>query len=105
MKSLKGKDAEFKVKVNLVNETVLPEVDETFMLEFNVKDGKEETLRDEIKRNMEREVDLTLRRQIKDSVMDALHEANEIELPQALVANEAHRAKHEFENNLKKTGA
>ena len=102
--ALKGKDAEFKVKVNLVNETVLPEVDETFMLEFNVKDGKEETFRDEIKRNMEREVDLTLRRQIKDVVMDALHEANEIELPQALVANEANRAKQDFENNLKRQG-
>ncbi|GJM04602.1 MAG: trigger factor [marine bacterium B5-7] len=102
--ALKGKDAEFKVKVNLVNETVLPEVDEAFMLEFNVKDGKEETLRVELKRNMEREVGLTLRRQIKDTVMDALHEANEIELPQALVANEAHRAKHDFENNLKRQG-
>jgi trigger factor len=102
--ALKGKDAEFKVKVNLVNESVLPEIDETFMLQFGVKDGKDETLRSEIKRNMEREVDLTLRRQIKDQVLDALHEANEIELPQALVANEAHRAKHEFENNLKQQG-
>jgi len=102
--ALKGKDAEFKVKVNLVNETVLPEVDETFMQEFNVTDGKEETLRVEIKRNMEREVNLTLRRQVKDTVMDALHEANEIELPQALVENEAHRAKHDFEENLKRQG-
>jgi trigger factor len=102
--ALKGKDAEFKVKVNLVNETVLPEIDATFMEQFGVKDGKDETLRNELKRNMEREVDLTLRRQIKDTVLDALHEANEIELPQALVANEAHRAKHDFENNLKKQG-
>jgi trigger factor len=101
---LKGKDAEFKVKVNLVNETVLPVVDDTFMLEFGVKDGKEETFRDEIKRNMEREVELTLRRQVKDKVFDALFETNEIDLPQALVANEAHRAKHEFENNLKQQG-
>lgn len=101
---LKGKDAEFKVKVNLVNETILPVVDDTFMLEFGVKDGKEETFREEIKRNMEREVELTLRRQVKDKVLDALFEANEIDLPQALVANEAHRAKHEFENNLKQQG-
>jgi trigger factor len=102
--ALKGKDAEFKVKVNSVNETVLPEVNETFMLEFNVKDGKKETLDNEIKRNMEREVGLTLRRQVKDAVLDALHEANEIELPQALVANEAHRAKQDFEKNLKQQG-
>ncbi len=101
---LKGKDAEFKVKINLVNETILPVVDDTFMLEFGVKDGKEETFKDEIKRNMEREVELTLRRQVKDKVLDALFDANDIDLPQALVANEAHRAKHEFENNLKQQG-
>ena len=102
--ALKGKDAEFKVKINRVNETVLPEIDASFMELFGVKDGKEETLRNEIQRNMEREVEFTIRRQIKDKVMDTLHEANEIELPQALVANEAHRAKHDFENNLKQQG-
>lgn len=101
---LKGKEAEFKVKVNMVNETVLPEIDATFMEQFGVKDGKDETLRSEIKRNMEREVDLTLRRQMKDTVLDALNEANDIELPQALVNNEAHRAKHDFEENLKRQG-
>jgi trigger factor len=101
---LKGKEAEFKVKVNMVNETVLPEIDAAFMEQFGVKDGKDETLRSEIKRNMEREVDLTLRRQMKDTVLDALHETNDIELPQALVNNEAHRAKHDFENNLKRQG-
>jgi len=101
---LKGKQTEFKVKVNLVNETVLPEIDEDFMAQFGVKDGKEETLHTEIKRNMDREVELTLRRQLKDSVFEALREANEIELPHALVHNEQHRVKHELENNLKQQG-
>jgi trigger factor len=101
---LKGKETEFKVKVNLVNETVLPEIDESFMEQFGVKDGKEETLHAEIRRNMEREVELTVRRQIKDKIFEALREANEVELPQSLVANEQHRVKHEMENNLKRQG-
>lgn len=101
---LKGKQTEFKVKVNLVNETVLPEINAAFMEQFGVKDGKEETLHTEIKRNMDREVELTLRRQLKDSVFEALREANEVELPQALVKNEQHRVKHELENNLKQQG-
>ncbi|HIF50472.1 MAG TPA: trigger factor [Thiotrichaceae bacterium] len=101
---LKGKQTEFKVKVNLVNETVLPEVDEAFMEQFGVKDGKEETLLTEIKRNMDREVELTLRRQLKDGVFESLREANEVELPHALVHNEQHRVKHELENNLKQQG-
>ena len=101
---LKGKETEFKVKVNLVNETVLPEIDESFMEQFGVKDGKEETFLAEIRRNMEREVELTLRRQIKDKAFEALREVNEVELPAALVANEQHRVKHELENNLKQQG-
>jgi trigger factor len=101
---LKGKQTEFKVKVNLVNETVLPEVDAAFMEQFGVKDGKEETLLAEIRRNMEREVELTVRRQLKDKVFEALREVNEVELPQALVANEQHRVKHEMEDRLKQQG-
>ncbi len=102
--SLRGKEAEFKVKVNGVNETVLPVVDAAFMLEFDVKDGKEETLRHEIKRNMAREVELALGRQNKHEVLDAIYAANEIELPQTLVTNAAHQAKHDFEENLKRQG-
>lgn len=101
---LKGKQVEFKVKVNLVNETVLPKMDAGFLEQFGVKDGNEETFRSDIKRNMEREVELTLRRQMKDMVLDALNEANDIELPQSLIANEQHRVQHELENNLKQQG-
>lgn len=101
---LKGKDTEFKVKVNLVNETVLPEINESFMEQFGVKDGKEETFQAEIRRNMEREVELTIRRQIKDNAFEALREANEVELPSALVANEQQRVKQDLENNLKRQG-
>ncbi len=102
--ALKGKQTEFKVKVNLVNETVLPKIDASFMEQFGVKDGKDETFNAEIRRNMEREVELTLRRQLKDKVFEALREANDVELPQALVANEQHRVKHELEDRLKQQG-
>ncbi len=101
---LKGKETQFKVKVNLVNESVLPEVNESFMEQFGVKDGKEETFNAEIRRNMEREVELTIRRQLKDAVFESVREANDVELPQALVANEQHRVKHELENRLKQQG-
>jgi trigger factor len=101
---LKGKDTEFKVKVNLVNEAVIPEIDAAFMEQFGVKDGKEESFNSEIRRNMEREVELTLRRQLKDSVFEAIREANDVELPQALVANEQHRVKHELQERMKQQG-
>jgi trigger factor len=37
-------------------------------------------------------------------VFESLREANDVELPQALVANEQHRVKHELENRLKQQG-
>ena len=101
---LKGKPAEFKVAINVVNEPVLPEIDAAFMENFGVKDGKEETFRNELRRNMEREVELTLRRQIKDKVFESLNESNSIDLPESMVANEQHRVRHEMENNLKQQG-
>ena len=101
---LKGKQTEFKVKVNNVNESVLPEINEEFMKQFGVTDGKEETLNAEIRRNMEREVELTARRQLKESVFEALREANDVELPQSLVTNEQHRVKNEMQERLKQQG-
>ena len=101
---LKGKAAEFKVTINSVNEPVLPEVNAEFMERFGIKDGDETAFRNEIKRNMEREVELTLRRQLKDKVLDGLHEANSIDLPQSMVENEEHRVRHELEDNFKRQG-
>ena len=101
---LKGKPVEFKVKINTVNEAVLPKVNASFMEAFGVKDGNEETFRSELRRNMEREVEATLRRQLKTLVLDKLHEENTVELPQSMVANERHRVQHDLENNLKQQG-
>lgn len=102
--TLKGKQTEFKVKVNLVNESVLPEINEAFMEQFGVKDGKEETLTAEIRRNMEREVELATRRQLKETVFESLREENEVELPQSLIESEQHRIKHEMAERLKQQG-
>lgn len=102
--ALKGKQTEFKVKVNRVNESVLPEINEAFMEQFGVKDGKEETLNAEIRRNMEREVELATRRQLKETVFESLREENEVELPQSLIESEQHRIKHEMEERLKQQG-
>ncbi len=102
--NLKGKDVEFKVTVNSVNEPVLPEIDAKFMERFGIKDGDEAAFRDEIKQNMVREVELTLRRQIKDKVLDELHQSNTLDLPQSMVANEEHRVRHELEDNFKRQG-
>ena len=102
---LKGKQVEFKVKINSVNETILPDINKEFIEKLGIKKGDEESLRLEIKKNMEREIELSLRRQHKDMVLDKLYHENNVELPQTLVANEHERLMSELEKNIKQQGA
>jgi trigger factor len=99
-----GKEVQFKVKVNAVNEPVLPEINADFMEKFGVTDGNEETFRNEIRRNMEREVNMTLRQQVKNNVLDVLNASNSVELPQSMVASERDRVRQELTENLKRQG-
>lgn len=101
---LKGKDVEFKVKINSVNEPELPEIDAKFMEQFGVKNGDKDSFQNEIKRNMEREAKLTLRNKIKDKVFNELYAKNKIELPKAMVEQEESRIRSELENNFKTQG-
>ena len=102
---LKGKQVEFKVKINNVNETSLPNIDKKFINKLGIQKDDEESLRIEIKKNMEREVELSLRRQLKDIVFDKLYSENKIDLPQTLVTNERERLMSDLEKNIKQQGA
>jgi trigger factor len=86
---LAGKEAEFAVKVKTVEESSLPEVDEEFARAFGVADGSPDKLRDDIRGNMQRELDNRLRNEMKNAVMEQLIEKNPINVPEALVRQEA----------------
>jgi trigger factor len=96
-KELAGKEAEFAVTVKKVEEPKLPEVDEEFAKAFGVESGDVEQLKSDIRANMERELDRKLRTVLKGNVMDALVEANPIEVPAATVAQEAETLKKQTE--------
>ena len=87
--NLAGKEAEFSVVVKAVEESSLPEVDEAFAKTFGVEDGSVDKLRKDIRGNMERELDNRLRAEIKNAVMDQLVEKNPIDVPAAIVRQEA----------------
>jgi trigger factor len=99
-KELAGKTAQFEVTVKKVEAPSLPELDEAFAKQLGVADGSMATLRDDVRRNLEREVAQRLRGRIKTSVMEALPKLAEIELPKALVQAEseqlAERARADF---------
>lgn len=88
---LAGKEAEFSVKVNAVEEATLPELDDQFFTLFGMGEGGLEGFRAEVSKNMERELKQALTGKLKTQVMDGLLEQNAIEVPKALVDNETWR--------------
>lgn len=93
--NLAGKAAVFKIKVNSVSEPVLPELDDEFFTLFDVKEGGLEAFREEVKSNMQRELDASIKAKVKNQVMDGLDATNELELPQALLDEEVNRMRQE----------
>lgn len=86
--NLKGKEAEFDIKIIKTEGPVLPKVDEDFAKLFGVEEGGVEALREEVKKNMTRELNQAVKAKVKDQVIEGLLEANDVELPSALVAQE-----------------
>ncbi len=92
---LAGKKADFAIKVHKVTEEVLPELDDEFAAAFNVKEGGLEHFKQEVRENMEREAMTKIENDIREQVMNGLIEKNPIDVPQALVREEAHSMQHE----------
>jgi trigger factor len=82
---LAGKHAIFKVDVKSVEAPSLPEVDEEFCAIFGVTEGGVAKLREEVTANMRRELEQNLRNRNKNTVMEKLHQANPLDLPNSLV--------------------
>ncbi|TDQ39573.1 trigger factor [Thiopseudomonas denitrificans] len=88
---LAGKEAEFTVKVNAVEEPALPELDEQFFTLFGMSEGGLEGFRGEVGKNMQRELKQALTNKLKIQVMDGLLAQNAIDVPKALVDSENYR--------------
>jgi len=86
--NLKGKAAQFAIKLTKVEEQILPEITEEFVKKFGVESGDLEALKTDVKQNMQRELEQVLKNNAKDVVLTALVEGNEIEVPGALVEGE-----------------
>ncbi|MFK7890764.1 MAG: trigger factor [Granulosicoccus sp.] len=93
---LAGKEAEFDIHVHTVNEAALPELDEELVKSFGIEDGSVSSLRDDILKNMQRELKQRIDTQIKTQVMDGLVQMNPIDVPSALVGEEIERQKEQM---------
>jgi trigger factor len=101
---LKGKTAQFQVKVNQVAEAKLPEVDGEFAKALGVEDGDVARMRAEIRQNIEREVKKRIQARVKDQVMAGIVSAATFEVPRSLLQGEIARMAEAAVADLKQRG-
>jgi trigger factor len=102
--NLAGKKVQFAVTVKQVNEPVLPEVNDEFARALGVTDGKIETLRSEVRANLERELIERVRRELREQVFKAVIEANPLDVPKALEQSEIEHLIQTSRANLEAQG-
>lgn len=103
-KDLMGKPVQFAVTVNKIEEPVLPPLDSEMAKRLGVADGDLDKLRAEIRQNMQRELENTLTNMQKKAVMDKLLETTPVEVPNALIENEAQQLAQQMAANLERQG-
>ncbi len=95
--NLKGKQAQFDVKIHSVEAGEDPSLDDAELLKtLGVEESAGEAgLRDKIREQLGRERDKAATTQVKEQVMDGLLAANPIDVPQAMVDEEIQRMRQE----------
>ncbi|MFT5033698.1 MAG: trigger factor, partial [Bacteroidia bacterium] len=86
---LKGAAVEFSIKLNAVKAKQQPELNDEFFKLFNVDEGGLEAFHNEVRKNMQRELDNAIESRVKQQIMDSvlgLH--SDLQVPQALIAQE-----------------
>lgn len=85
---LSGKKVDFDLTVNYLEEEILPNLDKEFVKEFGIDDGNLEKLKEDVARNMKRELSHKINQDVKNQVMQGLLEKNDIPVPDSMKVNE-----------------
>ncbi len=83
-----GKTISFRVKIKEIKEKILPPLDDEFAKDLGDYSSLGE-LKAKLTEDIKKEKELALERQLKDSVVDRLLEANPFEVPESLVEEQA----------------
>ncbi len=103
-KDVAGKTAEFTITLQKLEWAHLPEVDGEFAKSLGIEDGDLIKMREDIKRNLEREVSARTKAKTKDSVMDALIKVSELEVPKALIEQDVERLMEMAQQDMQQRG-
>jgi trigger factor len=97
---LAGKKADFEIIVHRVEGEVLPELNDEFAESFNVTEGGLEQFKTDVRENMEREASQKATNDMREQVMNALLEANPLDIPNTLKHQEMHALQKEAMQRL-----
>ncbi len=100
---LKGKDAEFKIKLHEIKAKELPEVDDEFVKDVSDKETLDEykaELSEQIKSRLENEAD----RDVDNKLIDTLIENMSGDVPEAMYDNQVNDMLREFDMRLRSQG-
>lgn len=99
-----GKTADFLVTVKKVEASKMPEVTDEFAKSLGVDAATVDGLREDIRKNLEREVKFRVQARNKQAVLDALLTKVELDLPQAAVMGEIARLERNFREDMRQRG-
>lgn len=102
---LKGQAVVFKVKVNEVKETIVPELNKDFYEDLGMEGIEdEESLRKQVEENIVARKERDAENKYIDDLLKAAIDNMEVEVPEVMVDEETHRMIHQYEDNLKMQG-
>lgn len=103
--SLKGAPVVFKVKVNEIKETKVPELNEDFFEDLGMEGiTDEKSLKEELKKTIEARKERDAENKFMDAVLDKAVANMEIEIPHQMIHDELDRMISQYEENLKMQG-
>ena len=101
--NLKGKDAEFKIKLHEIKKKELPEVDDEFVKDVSEKDTLEE-YKEELKENIKHRLEHEAEHDLDDKLVNALIEKVEGDIPEEMYDNEVKTMMRDMDMRLRSQG-
>lgn len=100
---LKGKDAEFKIKLHEIKAKELPEVDDDFVKDVSDKETLDE-YKEELKETLAKRLEDEAEKDVDDQIANKLMDLVEGEIPEAMYDNQANEMIRDFDMRLRSQG-
>ena len=101
---LKGKDAEFNIKINSIKEKVLPEINDELAKKANPSLTTLDALKEDIKKYADKNVQMENERRVTNKIFDTLLEQTNIEIQETMINREIQALMGEFKQRVNMQG-